>query len=101
LAGPSPDGGVVFRKPILRQKVTKITASHSATPDSIRTLRIAFASRFSVRLNSPATPASDLVIRLERAADVAWGSHYEPELWRNTGAWGTIVSEAWLMKKKP
>jgi hypothetical protein len=23
----------------------------------------------------------------------------EREVWRNTGGWGTIVSEAWLMKK--
>jgi hypothetical protein len=39
------------------------------------------------------------VIRLERAASLGWGSRYERELWRNTGGWGTIVSEAWLMKK--
>jgi len=39
------------------------------------------------------------VIRFERAADVARGSRVEREIWRNTGGWGTIVSEAWLMKK--
>ena len=40
----------------------------------------------------------ELVIRFERAADVAHGPRLEREVWRNTGGWGTIVSEAWLMK---
>lgn len=42
----------------------------------------------------------ELVIRFERAADVARGSRVEREIWRNTGGWGTIVSEAWLMKQR-
>lgn len=41
----------------------------------------------------------ELVIRFERAADVAHGTRLEREVWRNTGGWGTIVSEAWLMKR--
>jgi len=41
----------------------------------------------------------ELVIRFERAADVAHGTRIEREVWRNSGGWGTIVSEAWLMKK--
>src|SRR5205814_973927 len=48
-----------------------------------------------------ATRDGELVIRFERAADVAHGDRRERELFRNTGGWGTIVSEAWLMKKKP
>jgi hypothetical protein len=31
---------------------------------------------------------------------VARGSRVEREIWRNTGGWGTILSEAWLMKKR-
>jgi len=31
---------------------------------------------------------------------VARGSRVEREVWRNTGGWGTILSEAWLMKKR-
>ncbi len=42
----------------------------------------------------------ELVIRFERAPDVAHGSRLEREVWRNTGGWGTIVSEAWLMKRR-
>jgi hypothetical protein len=30
---------------------------------------------------------------------VAHGTRLEREVWRNTGGWGTIVSEAWLMKQ--
>lgn len=40
----------------------------------------------------------ELVIRFERASDVAHGTRLEREVWRNTGGWGTIVSEAWLLK---
>jgi hypothetical protein len=42
----------------------------------------------------------ELVIRFERAPDVAHGTRLEREVWRNTGGWGTIVSEAWLMKRR-
>lgn len=41
----------------------------------------------------------ELTIRFERAADVAHGNRVEREVWRNSGGWGTIVSEAWLMKR--
>jgi hypothetical protein len=41
----------------------------------------------------------ELVVRFERAKDVAHGSRVEREVWRNCGGWGTIVSEAWLMKR--
>jgi len=58
------------------------------------------ADFFSYDIPREATGDGELVIRLERAADVVWGSRYERELWRNTGGWGTIVSEAWLMKKR-
>lgn len=42
----------------------------------------------------------ELTIRFERAADVAHGSRVEREVWRNSGGWGTIVSEAWLIKRR-
>lgn len=41
----------------------------------------------------------ELVIRFERAPDVARGDRVSREVWRNTGGWGTILAEAWLMKK--
>jgi len=42
----------------------------------------------------------ELVVRFERALDVARGPRVEREVWRNTGGWGTIVSEAWLMRRR-
>lgn len=33
------------------------------------------------------------------AVHVARGDKVSVEQWRNSGGWGTIVSEAWLMKK--
>lgn len=41
----------------------------------------------------------ELVIRFERAPDVAHGDRISREQWRNSGGWGTMVSEAWLIKK--
>ncbi len=40
----------------------------------------------------------ELTIRLERNAGVANGSRTSIEQWRNSGGWGTILSEAWLLK---
>ena len=54
---------------------------------------------FSFDIPREAMRDSELVIRFERASDVAHGTRLEREVWRNTGGWGTIVSEAWLMKR--
>lgn len=40
-----------------------------------------------------------LLITFRRADNVARGDRLSREQWRNTGGWGTIVSEAWLIKK--
>jgi len=42
----------------------------------------------------------ELVIRFERSADVAHGTRTEREVWRNSGGWGTLMSEAWLIRKQ-
>ena len=54
---------------------------------------------FTYDIPAEATADGELVIRLEKAADVAVGDRVSVEQWRNSGGWGTIVSEAWLMKK--
>ena len=54
---------------------------------------------FTFNIPREAMRDSELVIRFERASDVAHGTRLEREVWRNTGGWGTIVSEAWLMKR--
>lgn len=45
------------------------------------------------------TRDGELFIRLRKAPGVADGSRVEREQWRNSGGWGTIVSEVWLMKR--
>ncbi len=54
---------------------------------------------FTYDIPAGAIRNGELVIRFDRAADVARGSRVEREQWRNTGGWGTIMAEAWLMKK--
>ena len=48
---------------------------------------------------SKLTKDGELVIRLKHASDVAQGDQVAIEQWRNSGGWGTIVSEVWLIKK--
>jgi hypothetical protein len=54
---------------------------------------------FTFNIPAEVTADGELVIRLEKAADVAIGDRVSVEQWRNSGGWGTIVSEAWLIKK--
>jgi hypothetical protein len=54
---------------------------------------------FTFDIPREATADGELVIRLERARDVAVGDRVTVEQWRNCGGWGTLVSEAWLMRK--
>lgn len=61
----------------------------------------AMSDHFTFEIPREAIRNGALVIRFERAADVAHGSQFEREVWRNTGGWGTIVSEAWLMRTPP
>jgi hypothetical protein len=56
---------------------------------------------FTFAIPREAIRNGELVVRFERAADVAQENRLEREVWRNTGGWGTIVSEAWLIKGKP
>ncbi|MBL8177129.1 MAG: hypothetical protein JNK48_20815 [Bryobacterales bacterium] len=58
------------------------------------------AEFFTFDVPREAVKNGELVVRFARGADVARGSRVEREVWRNSGGWGTIVSEAWLMKKK-
>jgi hypothetical protein len=45
------------------------------------------------------TRGGHLVIRLEKSAGVGEGTPSQVEIWRNTGGWGTLVSEVWLMTR--
>ncbi|MBK7979135.1 MAG: hypothetical protein IPK06_03805 [Ignavibacteriae bacterium] len=53
---------------------------------------------FTFKVPRHATKDGKLIIRLEKAHDTAIGDRVSIEQWRNSGGWGTIVSEVWLMK---
>lgn len=55
---------------------------------------------FTYDIPAKATANGELTIRLEKAADIEVGDRVSVEQWRNSGGWGTLVSEAWLIKKK-
>jgi len=54
---------------------------------------------FTYDIPQELTRDGELVIRFERGVDVARGDRVSREQWRNSGGWGTLVSEAWLMKR--
>jgi hypothetical protein len=54
---------------------------------------------FTYDIPQSATADGTLTLRLETQPDVATGDRVAVEQWRNTGGWGTIASEIWLMKK--
>ncbi len=56
---------------------------------------------FEYDIPQEATRDGELVVRLEKSSSVGEGDRVDVEIWRNCGGWGTLVSEVWLMKKKP
>lgn len=54
---------------------------------------------FTFDIPTTATKDGQLTIQLKKAADVANGDRVTVEQWRNSGGWGTLVSEVWLIKK--
>ena len=54
---------------------------------------------FTFEIPREATADGTLTVRLEKARDVAAGDRVSVEQWRNSGGWGTLVSEVWLMKE--
>jgi hypothetical protein len=55
---------------------------------------------FTWDIPAKATASGELTIVLKKSDDVASGDRVSVEQWRNSGGWGTIVSEVWLMKKQ-
>ena len=55
---------------------------------------------FTWDIPAKATASGELSIVLKKSDDVASGDRVSVEQWRNSGGWGTIVSEVWLMKKQ-
>jgi hypothetical protein len=58
----------------------------------------AVAGQFEFEIPREATKDGTLKIWLEKSEGVGTGSKSDVEIWRNTGGWGTLVSEVWLLK---
>jgi hypothetical protein len=55
---------------------------------------------FEYEIPKEATGDGKLTIWFEKQAGIGEGPEADVILWRNTGGWGTLVSEVWLMKEK-
>jgi hypothetical protein len=81
----------------MNQKSQTIYADDAVLADDVE-LPLQMSDFFTYDIPADATADGKLTIRFERAADVAHGDRVSREQWRNSGGWGTLVSEAWLMK---
>ncbi|MCM4173996.1 hypothetical protein DHD32_21225 [Arenibacter sp. TNZ] len=81
----------------MNQKSQKIYADDLVLAEDVG-LPLQMSDFFTYRIPKSATRDGELTISLERALDVARGDHISVEQWRNSGGWGTMVSEVWLLK---
>lgn len=82
----------------MNQKSESIYADDVLIADDIE-LPLQMSDFFTFKIPKSATKDGELEIRFDRAPDVAAGDRVSVEQWRNSGGWGTIVSEVWLMKE--
>jgi hypothetical protein len=57
------------------------------------------AGQFEYPVPPEATHDGRLKISLKKSPGVGEGMNSDIQIWRNTGGWGTLVSEVWLMKE--
>lgn len=81
----------------MNQMSESIYADDMLIADDIE-LPLQMSDFFTFDIPNSATKDGKLEIRFEKAANVANGDRVYVEQWRNSGGWGTIVSEVWLIK---
>ncbi len=82
----------------MNQKSQTIYADDLVLADNLE-IPLQMSDFFTFDIPQAVTEDGELIIRMEKASDVANGDRVSREQWRNSGGWGTIVSEVWLMKK--
>lgn len=82
----------------MNQKSESIYADDIKIADNVE-LPLQMSDFFTFDIPAEATKDGTVIIRFERAPDVARGDRVTVEQWRNSGGWGTMASEAWLIKK--
>jgi len=82
----------------MNQKSESIYADEILIADNVE-LPLQMSDFYTFKIPKKVTKDGKLEIRFEKAPDVANGDRVSVEQWRNSGGWGTIVSEVWLMKE--
>jgi hypothetical protein len=82
----------------MNQKSQTIYADDNVLAENLE-LPLQMSDFFTFDVPENTTKDGQLTIRLEKSPDVAVGDRITVEQWRNSGGWGTIVSEVWLFKK--
>lgn len=83
----------------MNQKSESIYADDILIADNVE-LPLQMSDFFTYKIPKKATQDGNLEIRFEKSRDVANGDRVSVEQWRNSGGWGTIVSEVWLIKEQ-
>ena len=83
----------------MNQKSESIYANDILIASNVQ-LPLQMSDFFTFDIPAEAIKSGELIVRFERGNDVAQGNRVSREQWRNSGGWGTIVSEAWLLKGK-
>ncbi|GAA0879393.1 hypothetical protein GCM10009119_23610 [Algoriphagus jejuensis] len=81
----------------MNQKSETIYADNEVLAQDIE-LPLQMSDQFTFEVPVRLTKDGELTIRFQKAADVATGDRVTVEQWRNSGGWGTLVSEVWLIK---
>ena len=82
----------------MNQKSETIYADDIIIADDIE-LPLQMSDFFTFDIPPSVTSDGEVTIRFEKNKNVAMGDHVYIEQWRNSGGWGTLVSEVWLLKK--
>jgi hypothetical protein len=82
----------------MNQKAQSIYANDVLIAKDVE-LPLQMSDFFTFEIPAHLIKNGELVIRLERGEDVARGNRVTIEQWRNTGGWGTLLSEAWLIRQ--
>ena len=83
----------------MNQKSESIYADDKLIADNVE-LPLQMSDFFTFDIPQTKTKDVEVTIRFERAKNVAHGDRVSIEQWRNSGGWGTLVSEVWLIKKE-
>lgn len=82
----------------MNQKSESVFADDILLAENIE-LPLQMSDFFTFSIPRNTTKDGELIIRFEKSPEVAVGDRVAVEQWRNSGGWGTIVSEVWLIKE--